>query len=261
MVSGLSSRCVRVPPGFRPAFPGAASDHPAHPPTPLYSPRTSTWDPVLCAILGLESVKMRSREAKDFLVQHTLDQARLEGVPLSDLEKRMMYFTEGKDAVEDPITLNDEFDGQCDSGEFEHKVSRLMRHAYARLKKEEPGNTLKWKEAIRTLRNGDHYILVLAGQHLAHGSARYWRLIAVFFVPLALLYVFAFFLRSPGLWGSSDLPPYGHFLPTLGPRALRVAQALFLVLFLAAIFIPKVFEPATNWTMRLVDWAVGRKDE
>src|SRR5713101_9480648 len=37
---------------------------------------------------------MRVREAKDFLVAQTAEQAALEGVPLSDLEKRMMYFTE-----------------------------------------------------------------------------------------------------------------------------------------------------------------------
>lgn len=32
-------------------------------------------------------------EAKDFLVRQTAEQAALENVPLSDLEKRMMYFT------------------------------------------------------------------------------------------------------------------------------------------------------------------------
>ena len=36
---------------------------------------------------------MRALEAKDFLVQQTAQQATLENVPLSDLEKRMMYFT------------------------------------------------------------------------------------------------------------------------------------------------------------------------
>jgi hypothetical protein len=32
-------------------------------------------------------------KGKDFLVEQTTIQAALEGVPLSDLEKRMMYFT------------------------------------------------------------------------------------------------------------------------------------------------------------------------
>lgn len=46
-------------------------------------------------------------KAKDFLVEQTTIQAGLDGVPLSDLEKRMMYFTEGPDATEDPTVLND----------------------------------------------------------------------------------------------------------------------------------------------------------
>ena len=37
---------------------------------------------------------MQVREAKDFLVQQTAEQAQMEDVPLSELEKRMIYFTE-----------------------------------------------------------------------------------------------------------------------------------------------------------------------
>jgi hypothetical protein len=39
-------------------------------------------------------------EAKEFLVSQTAIQARLDDVPLSDLEKRMMYFTEEPDSAE-----------------------------------------------------------------------------------------------------------------------------------------------------------------
>ncbi|MGA3294463.1 MAG: hypothetical protein ABSE45_10835 [Candidatus Acidiferrales bacterium] len=34
---------------------------------------------------------MNTKQAKDFLVQQTAEQASVENVPLSDLEKRMMY--------------------------------------------------------------------------------------------------------------------------------------------------------------------------
>jgi hypothetical protein len=44
---------------------------------------------------------MKVLEAKDFLVRQTAEQAALEGVPLSDLEKRMMYFTETGECPED----------------------------------------------------------------------------------------------------------------------------------------------------------------
>jgi len=106
---------------------------------------------------------MRVREAKDFLVQQISAQASLEGVPLPEIEKRMLYFTEGKSAVEDPVSLNNEFEAQCDTAKYEKKISRLMKHAYKRLKKEDAASQHTWDEAIRTLRKGDHYILVRWG--------------------------------------------------------------------------------------------------
>ena len=57
--------------------------------------------------------------------------------------------------------LNQEFEAQYDTGEYELKMSRLLRHAYKRLKDEDAGNLRNWNQAIRTLRKGDHYILVL----------------------------------------------------------------------------------------------------
>ena len=45
---------------------------------------------------------MTVQEAKDFLVEQATQQASLDVVSLSDLEKRMMYFTESADATEDP---------------------------------------------------------------------------------------------------------------------------------------------------------------
>ena len=66
---------------------------------------------------------MQVREAKDSLVAQTAQQAALEGVPLSGVEKRMMYFTEGKDAIEDPSTLNDQFEARCDTAKYEKKIS------------------------------------------------------------------------------------------------------------------------------------------
>jgi hypothetical protein len=53
---------------------------------------------------------MRSLEAKDFLVRQIVDQATLDKVSLSDLERRMLYFTESNDAVEDPVALKAAFE-------------------------------------------------------------------------------------------------------------------------------------------------------
>jgi hypothetical protein len=104
---------------------------------------------------------MQAREAKDFLVAQTAEQAALEGVPLSDLEKRMMYFTEGPGAPEDLIKLNEEFEKELDSADYETKISRLLHHAYRRLRKENDQARRNWDGAIKCLRRGDHYLLVM----------------------------------------------------------------------------------------------------
>lgn len=104
---------------------------------------------------------MDVRSAKDFLVEQTAQQAGMERVSLSDLEKRIMYFTESPDAVEDPVKLNEEFESRHNSEEYEQKVSRLLAHAYDRLNKGNPQAVAEGDAAVDTLREGDHYLLVL----------------------------------------------------------------------------------------------------
>jgi hypothetical protein len=104
---------------------------------------------------------MNIREAKDFLVQQTAQQASVENVPFSDLEKRMMYFTESDGMTEDPVELNNAFEAEYDTAEYETKIGKLMAHAYSRLKKENPQSVRAWDEAVQELRKGDNYILLL----------------------------------------------------------------------------------------------------
>jgi hypothetical protein len=105
---------------------------------------------------------MNSKEAKDFLVQQTAQQAVLENISLSELEKRMMYFVENDPtSCADPLELNEEFEAQYDTAEYESKIARLLHNAHKRLKTENPATARTWDEAIRTLHNGDHYLPVL----------------------------------------------------------------------------------------------------
>jgi hypothetical protein len=107
---------------------------------------------------------MNTKQAKDFLVQQTAEQAARESVPLSETEKKMMYFTESDaTSCDNPLELNGEFEAQYDTAEYETKISRLLHHTYERLKLEDPEGIRTWNQAIRTLRKGDHYFLVLWG--------------------------------------------------------------------------------------------------
>jgi hypothetical protein len=111
---------------------------------------------------------VNTKQAKDFLVEQTVEQATLEGVTLADVEKRMMYFTESDTAsCDNPIELNDEFETQYETKEYETKISQLLHHAYRRLKEENPEQVRNWDQAIRTLRKGDHYLLVMVDQSSA----------------------------------------------------------------------------------------------
>ena len=193
---------------------------------------------------------MRVREAKDFLVTQTAEQAALEGVPLSDLEKRMMSFTESKDAHEDPAKLNEEFEARYDMPEFEKKISRLMSHAHKRLRKEDPEKTLQWSKAIGVLRKGDHYILVLAGDSGGAGSIREWRIALSVFLPVGIVLFCIYFLPR-------FLP---RLVPAPNPYTLRVMQVLFLASVIATIFFPRAFGPAGRLFDRCSDWIMG-KDE
>src|SRR5271154_2443528 len=108
---------------------------------------------------------MTTNEAKDFLADQAAQQAALDHTPISDLEKRMMYFTESDPAsCANPLALNDEFEEKYDTAEYEAKMSRLLDRSYKRLKAENPGGKLQWNEAISALKKGDHYFLVLWGQ-------------------------------------------------------------------------------------------------
>lgn len=108
---------------------------------------------------------MNTKEAKDFLVGQAAQQAVLDHIPLSDLEKRMMYFTESDPAsCEDPIGLNNEFEAEYDTSQYEAKISKLLRRAHKRLKTDNPGERLQWEEAVSTLEEGDHYVLLFLGR-------------------------------------------------------------------------------------------------
>jgi len=105
---------------------------------------------------------MTAKEAKDFLVQQTAEQAALESISISHVEKRMMYFVENDAAsCPNPLELNEEFEAQYDTAEYETKIASLLHHAYIRLKSENPEKVRHWDQAIRTLSSGDHYLPVL----------------------------------------------------------------------------------------------------
>lgn len=107
-----------------------------------------------------------SRSAKEFLVSKIVEEAQRESVPLSEIERKMLYFSEQYWSLPDIMEVNAQFEKEYDSEQYEAKLSELIRHAYDRTRKESQAETERWKEAIRILRKEDHYLIVMINDAL-----------------------------------------------------------------------------------------------
>ena len=192
---------------------------------------------------------MHVGEAKDFLVKQAVEQARLEGVPLSDLERRMMYFTEGPEAIEDPVSLNEEFEKQYDTIEYEAKLTKLLANAHRRLKTESPASVTEWNKAIETLQEGDHYLLALSE------SGSLGR------IPLRNLLTFTGRLAVLIFMASLVWIGLKYFLKATGTSAGSIFAVVFVASLLMAAIKPQAI---SNLMMRGFIWLtlflIGRRD-
>jgi hypothetical protein len=178
---------------------------------------------------------MRVREAKDFLVEQIRQQALQEGVPLDDLEIRMLYFTEKENLSGETAKLVEDFDQAYNAPAYEKKISRLMQHAYRRLKKGSNPDKDTWNDAIRCLKKGDHYILVMWGNN---------SILVGICLAVGSLLVYGAFVFLARWFQQSFSPPNPHIL--LG---------VFLALIAIGFLFPRRLGKALGW---IFDQTIGR---
>ena len=163
-------------------------------------------------------------------MQQTAEQAQLEGVPLSELEKRMMYFTESGYVPEDPIALNEEFEAQYETDEYEAKIAKLLHLAYERARKENDVTRRRFDTAVKSLRRGDHYLLVMwdmrPGLHAPY-------LIGLLLGALVLA---SFYAAT-------------RFAPRIAPPNPRILQAILVVVILVVVLFPRAVGKAFDWVL------------
>jgi hypothetical protein len=111
-----------------------------------------------------------TREAKEFLVAKIAEEAQREGIPLSEVERKMLHFTETAWTLPDIMEVNEQFDREYNAAEYEKKVAGLIRTARGRVQKEDPQEFSAWSEAIRILSKEDHYLLVMLDEAGAAGG-------------------------------------------------------------------------------------------
>ncbi len=101
------------------------------------------------------------RDAKEFLIGQIVDQAKRQGVALSDVERKMLYFSETGWTLPDIEEVNLAFERKIDQPEYERKLGELARSASDRLRRENKPGSEGWADAVKLLRKEGHYLLVI----------------------------------------------------------------------------------------------------
>jgi len=98
------------------------------------------------------------REAKEYLISRILDQASKDGVPLTETERKMLYFSETGWTLAEMAAVSQDFDQNYDQDEYESKIGQIVRHILDQPNAKCDDN---WDEALNRLRDEDHYLQVL----------------------------------------------------------------------------------------------------
>ena len=136
------------------------------------------------------------REAKEFLISRIVAEAQRENVPLSEFERKMLYFTESGWTLPDMTAVSEHFDSEYNQNEYEHKIARLIRNAAKHDRKESRGEYDTWWDAIHFLRTEDHYISVMIGIAGLRPAGDLSRLLAISFASAACLLATIFLLAK-----------------------------------------------------------------
>jgi hypothetical protein len=114
--------------------------------------------------------RFRAQQAKEFLISQIAEQAHKGKMPLSEIERKMLYFTEAEETLPDVYEVNEQFDREYDASVYEKKIAGLLRDAHRRILKESPDGESRWNQAIADLRKEDHYLRVIVDQSLQPAS-------------------------------------------------------------------------------------------
>lgn len=100
------------------------------------------------------------REAKDYLAGRIEAEAKREGNPLTEVERKMLYFSETDWTLPGMLEINAEFEREYDGSEYERRIAGLIRNIEARhAEDEQEMNT--WEQAVEKLSEGDNYLSIM----------------------------------------------------------------------------------------------------
>lgn len=102
-----------------------------------------------------------ARDAKEFLVARIVEEAKRENIPLSEIERKMLYFSETHWTLPDIASVSEKFDHEYNQDEYEEKITRLIKEVAIHDHQQSAGQYDLWWDATRLLKKEDHYILVM----------------------------------------------------------------------------------------------------
>jgi hypothetical protein len=117
------------------------------------------------------------RQAKEFLIPRIVAEAPRQNVSLSEIERKMLYFSESGWTLPDQTSVYEEFDRQYEQDEYKPKIAGLIRKADKHARKESRDEYEAWWAAVRFLKREEHYISGMIGLAGIRPAGDQWRLL------------------------------------------------------------------------------------
>jgi hypothetical protein len=137
---------------------------------------------------------LTERDAMAFVTPGIADEAFRAGRPLSETERRMLYFSEGGPHPEKLGALVEAFEQECDEQEYERRIVALTRAAR---KRADRTKAVTWSAALERLKTTDDYLCaILVGADVFPSPSLSWRGIVVVLALFASAFLLPFALDA-----------------------------------------------------------------
>jgi hypothetical protein len=117
-------------------------------------------------------------DAKRFIVDKVVEQAKVDGVNLSEVERYNLSWSESDPDFKVDYELAEALEDEISSDKYEAKVTGLIRNAFERDMAKDPGVKSLYREAYDKMSEGDHYILIMMksaiGSKLGSKRLKWW---------------------------------------------------------------------------------------
>ena len=113
-------------------------------------------------------------EAKRFFATKVTERARTEGVPLSDAERRMLYWSESDPEFKADPAVVEQLASEMSDEDYEAKIAALLQNAFAADSAIDSRAREVWQQARSVLKQGDHYILIMIDRAVGTKLKRWW---------------------------------------------------------------------------------------